>query len=60
MRVILSISNMREKCLPSGPFGGPCQRKAGPISRTRMQDFLICSGALFPKKVDDLFSRRYV
>jgi len=35
--------------------GAPYQRKAGPFSRTRSQDFLICGGALFPQKVDDLF-----
>jgi len=37
--------------------GAPYQRKAGPFSRTRSQDFLICGGLAvhFPKKVDDLF-----
>ena len=29
--------------------------RRGPFSRTRSQDFLICGGAPFPKKVDNLF-----
>jgi len=29
--------------------------RRGPLSGTRSQDFLICGGALFPPKVDDLF-----
>ena len=35
--------------------GPPYQRKAGPFSRTRIQDFLIYGVHFFPKKVDDLF-----
>jgi len=41
--------------------GAPYQRKAGALSRTRSQDFLICGGALFSKKkLTTFFSRRYV
>jgi len=52
--------------MPSKPLknhsGAPCQRKEGPFSHTRSQDFFCLRVHFsFPQKVDDLFfSRRYV